>query len=157
MEDTTEDGPGSLTRPVDRVTSDAFMDILEAYGSDRITDGVCRLDIEDGTERRLVISDDLPALDDQAYARRELSELIGLFEDSDDLVDKQAELTIPVGDVDRVVAEAEKLGTVTVYFDTTGVKALLQQLLTELDDDPDRSGRPPHGDTMTATEDDETS
>jgi hypothetical protein len=136
MTDDTDTEAGSLTRPVDRVNPAAFMEILEAYAEDdRIESGVCRLELADGAERRLVIDEDLPALDDDAYAQREIAELIALFEESEDFEDRSVELTIPVADIDRVVAEAENLGSITTYFDVTGIRSLLAQLLEELASD----------------------
>lgn len=133
-----------LKRPVDRVTPAAFADIVSEYdAADRIAGGTCRLDLDDGTERRLVVAEDLPALDDDAYAEQEITELAALFADADDLLDRPVELTIPVGDVDRVVTEAEELGAITVWFETEGVAALLTQLLEELEAARDATGVAP--------------
>lgn len=130
----TEDDDLALDRPVDRVTPTHFREILSAYADDeRIEGGVCRFELDDGTERRLVIAEDIPSLDDDAYAKLEIGELIGLFEDTEDLLDRPIELSIPVADTERVVTQAEEEGEVTVWFEPEGIKTLLEQLLVGLE------------------------
>lgn len=113
----------------DRMSTDFFENVLAAYlEEDRIDSGVMRLELDDGRTRRLVVDDDTESLDTHEYVKRELEEVIYLIEANEDLLDEPVELSIPVGDVDRVVEEAEEDEAVTTLFQASGVKTILEHL-----------------------------
>lgn len=128
-----------LERPVDRVTTDFFRDIVDEYvAEDRLQRGYARFDVDDeDRERRFVVEDDLPELSDTAYVEAEVRELVDVLDRDEDVLDQPVELSIPVGDADRVREEVEEDGTVTVLFQPEGVQTLLEQLLAGLDADAD--------------------
>lgn len=127
-----------LERPVDRVNPEFFRDIVDEYvAEDRLTGGVARIEVDGEDSRRFVVADELPELSDDAYLAAELAELIDVLDRDEELLDRPVELSVPVADAERVVEEAETEETVTVLFEPTGVRALLDGLLTELETDED--------------------
>jgi hypothetical protein len=112
----------------DRMTTDFFEDVLAAYlEADRIESAVLRLELDDGRTRRLVVDDDTESLSSHEYLARELAEAAHLLESNDDVLGDPLELSIPVGDVDRVVEEAREDGAVTTAVGPGGVATLLEQ------------------------------
>lgn len=124
----TDDEPLEKPRG-DQMTTDFFENVLTTYlEADRIESGVMRLELDDGRTRRLVIDDDTESLDPYEYLERELAEVIYLIEENEDLLDEPVELSIPVGDVDRVIEEAEEEAAVTTLFRASGVQTVLENL-----------------------------
>jgi hypothetical protein len=134
-----------LERPVDRVNAAFFRDIVDEYVEhDRLQRGYARLELDDeDRERRLVVEDDIPELSDTAYTEAQLAETIDVLGRDDAPVEGAIELPIPVGDPERVRDEVEEDGTVTVFFEPEGVRALLEELLAVLRAENDE---PPAGD-----------
>ncbi|MEF8783029.1 MAG: hypothetical protein V5A39_06575 [Haloarculaceae archaeon] len=113
----------------DQMTTDFFENVLTTYlEEDRIESAVMRLELDDGRTRRLVIDDDSESLDPYEYLERELAEVIYLIEENEDLLDEPVELSIPVGDVERVIEEAEEEEAVTTLFRASGVQTVLEHL-----------------------------
>mgnify|MGYP000367845310 CR=1 FL=1 len=124
----TDDEPLEKPRG-DQMTTDFFENVLTTYlEEDRIESGVMRLELDDGRTRRLVIDDDTESLEPYEYLERELAEVIYLIEENEDLLDEPVELSIPVGDVDRVIEEAEQEAAVTTLFQASGVQTVLEHL-----------------------------
>ena len=136
----------SLEKPRgDQMTTDFFENVLTTYlEEDRIESAVIRLELDDGRTRRLVIDDDTESLGPYEYLERELAEVIYLIEENEDLLDEPVELSIPVGDVDRVIEEAEEEEAVTTLFRASGVQTVLEQLQAVVSDGqklvPDQNG-----------------
>lgn len=129
----TSDHPAEKPRG-DQMTTDFFEDVLAEYlADDRLEGGVVRLELDDGRSRRIVVDDDTESLDPYEYLKRELAETIYLIEENEELLDEPVELSIPVGDADRVVEEAERDEAVTTLFQTSGIKMLLEHLQLALD------------------------
>jgi hypothetical protein len=113
----------------DQMTTDFFENVLTAYlEDDRIESGVLRLDLDDSRTRRLIVDNDTESLDRYEYLKRELEEVIYLIEANEDLLDEPVELSIPVGDVDRVIEEATEDQAITTVFQTSGIKTVLEHL-----------------------------
>lgn len=124
------DRPGEKPRG-DQLTTDFFENVLETYlAEDRLEGGVLRLHLDDGKTRRLVVDDETGSLDPYEYLLRELEEVITLVEENEALLDEPVELSIPVGDADRVVEEATEEETVTTLFRTGGIVTVLEHLQT---------------------------
>lgn len=113
----------------DKMTTDFFENVLLTYlEEDRLESGVLRLDLDDGRTRRIVVEEDTESLDPYEYLLRELEEVIFLLEENEDLLSEPVELSIPVGDADRVVAEAREAETVTTLFGASGITTVLEHL-----------------------------
>lgn len=110
----------------DRMTTDFFEDVLREYLEEgRIEGGVVRLRLDDGRTRRFVVGDDTESMAPYEYVRRELAEARRLIEDNEDRFDHPVELSVPVGDEDRVRAELEEEGAVTTWIKPEGAALLL--------------------------------
>lgn len=115
------------------MTTEFFENVLTEYLEDeRIEGGVVRLDLDDGSTRRVVIDDDTESLVAHEYVKQELEEVIHLMEVNEDLLDQPIELSIPVGDEERVVEEARE-GAVTTWFEPEGIKTVLEHLQAMLE------------------------
>jgi hypothetical protein len=124
----------------DQMTTDFFETVLTTYlEEDRIESGVLRLDLDDGRTRRLVIDDESESLDPYEYLQRELAEVIYLIEENEDLLDEPVELSIPVGDTERVIEEAEQDEAVTTMFRASGIQTVLEHLHAVVSDDQERA------------------
>lgn len=122
------DQPGEKPRG-DQMTTDFFRNVLETYlEEDRIESGVLRLELADGQTRRIVVEDDTASLDPYEYVLRELEETIHLIEENEDLLDDPIELSVPVGDTERVIEEVTEEETVTTLFRTSGITTILEHL-----------------------------
>lgn len=124
------DSPAEKPRG-DQMTPEFFENVLTEYLEDgRLEGGVLRLELDDGQTRRLVIDDDTGSLGPYEYVRRELAEVIYLIEENEDLLDEPIELSIPVGDVGRIIEEAEREEAVTTLFRAGGIRTVLEHLHT---------------------------
>lgn len=125
----------------DRMTTDFFEKVLTKYlEEDRLEGGVLRLELDDGSTRRVVVDDDTESLDSHEYVKRELEELMFLVEENEDLFDEPLQLSIPVDDTERVVSEAKSDGAVSTLFQAQGIGSLLQELHAVVDAKVDMDG-----------------
>ncbi|WP_200531880.1 hypothetical protein [Halorubrum sp. LN27] len=110
----------------DRMTPAFFEDVLAEYlDADRIEEAVVRLELDDGTTRRVVVAEDTESLGPDEYAARELAEARRLIEGHADRFEAPAELTVPVRDADRVREEIASDDAVTTWVKPEGVAQLL--------------------------------
>lgn len=131
----SDDNPRETPRG-DKMTTDFFEDVLATYlEEDRIERGVLRLELEDGETRRIVVDDETASLDPYEYVLRELEEVISLLADAEEMLDDPVEVSIPVGDADRVVEEVRAEGTVTALFRTSGIETVLEHLRDRVERD----------------------
>lgn len=126
-------------RTIDRVSPGFFHKIVGEYvDDDRLTGGEARLEIDGERTRRVVVGESVADLDETAYVRAELAELIDVLEAGDRLLEQPLELEVPVEDRERVVEEVTEEGTVTVLFNPEGVQSLLQEMAAWLAEDDER-------------------
>ncbi len=103
-----------------------FEDVLAEYlDEDRVEEAVVRLELDDGTTRRVVVAEDTESLDPDEYAARELAEARRLIEGHADRFETPAELTVPVRDADRVREEIASDDAVTTWVKPEGIARLL--------------------------------
>lgn len=113
----------------DKMTTDFFENVLLRYlEEDRLESGALRLELDDGVTRRIVVDDDTESLDAYEYILRELAEINTLLDETEDLLDEPIELSIPVGDTDRVIEEAQEEETVTTLFQAGGIRTIIEHL-----------------------------
>lgn len=118
----------------DRMTTEFFENVLTKYlDEDRLAGGVLRLELEDGSTRRIVVDDDTESLGSHEYIKQELEELMFLVEQNKDLFDEPLQLSIPVDDTERVVTEAKSDGSVSTLFHAQGIGSLLKELHAVVD------------------------
>jgi hypothetical protein len=130
----------------DQMTPEFFEDVLTSYlDDDRIEGGVLRLELDDGTTRRIVLAEDTESLAPFEYVDRELAETAFLLAANDGTFDAAVDLEVPVDDADRVVTEAREEGAVTTMFTPAGIGELIDHFRAQIGSeaertDPDRSG-----------------
>lgn len=123
-----------LDRPVDRVTPSFFRDVIEEYvETDRLDRGIARFEIDGDRERCFVVADALADLDEAAYAKAEIAELIAILDADPGILEQSMELAVPVADEDRVREEVAEQGTVTVVLEPAGLRTILENLLGALE------------------------
>lgn len=128
-----------LDRPVDRVTPAFFRDIVSEYvEADRLDRGIARLTVDGDRERCFVVADGLAEVSDAAYAEAEIAEVIAVLESDGGLLEQPLELSVPVGDEERVIEEVTETGTVSVFLQPEGLVTILQNLLAALEDGSER-------------------
>jgi hypothetical protein len=103
-----------------------FEDVLAEYlDADRVEEAVIRLELDDGTTRRVVVAEDTGSRGPDEYAARELAEARRLIEGHADRFEAPAELTVPVRDADRVREQISSDDAVTTWVKPEGVSRLL--------------------------------
>lgn len=108
------------------MTPGFFEDVLAEYlDADRVEEAVIRLELDDGSTRRVVVAEDTESLGPDEYAARELAEARRLIERHADRFEAPAELTVPVRDADSVREEIASDDAVTTWVKPEGVARLL--------------------------------